>query len=316
MAIELRHPKTRDRVKVYRTAYDPVAKRGKANFIGSMPNGATAIPDSILVQLSDDERADMEAKMGLTKPAPATDEVHSLDGTIAALMSFAEVAAEMPAADRERLMTAMKAVMAALDSVQKPRPKGVISMHDIDYIERKDGHLTVLEDDGADPFAIPVPTRKAAAGEEVYGAADDGRIVAKVVVADEADVLPRPSDFIRAKAADRYPGIDLGSIVAAWHESIRPNAERLTGKSQADIDQEFIFSVPRLVAASIRAKLPSGNKIGDYADEAERLSWEDSVAVTAEQLWQYVCLLEGRFGDHRTPVSVDLLTDLRAYLGQ
>lgn len=318
MRIELRNGN--GRTKVYRGIYDGTIKRSRYEFLGSMPKDAASIPDSILVQLSADERADIEAKMGLTKPASEAAEAedgHSLDGTIAALASFAGVASEMPAAHRERLMTAMTACMTAFETVGKTGPKPPISIHGIDYIERKAGHLTVLDDDdGSDPFAIPAPARKAEVGEQVYSTADKGRITAKAVVADEDAGLPRPSDFIRAKAADRYPGIDLGSIVAAWHDSIRPNADSLSGKSRADIDQSFIFSVPRLVAASLRAKLPTGNKIGDYEDEAERIAWEDSTPVTAQQLWQYVCQLEGRFGDTRTPVSVDLLTDLRAYLAK
>lgn len=316
MAIEVREQKGKK--KVYRRSYDQALKRPKSVYVGSLPIGAAEVPDELCALLTADEIGQLRIKLGLTAAADtitvaASEDGYGIEKTIAALAAFAEAAPTMLASDRDRLTIAARSMVAAFRRI------GVITIGNVNYVERVGGgplggQLTIIDGDD-DPFAIPVPPRKAEPDEQVYRTGDNGRITVKTVLAEVSGGLPVPSDFIRAKVGERYPEIDVDGLVSDWHDSIRDKAGRYEGKTQGDADEDFILAVPRIVADRLRAKLPSGTRVADFKDEAERISWEDGIQVTAEQLWRYAKRLEGFGGDRRTPVSDDLLTDIRAFLG-
>lgn len=311
MAIELRYPKSKDRVKVYRTVYDPAAKRGKSAFLGSMPNGATAIPDSILVQLSDVDRADLEAKLGLTETAAsaAAEGGYGLEETIAALAAFAEAAPTMLVSDRQRLSVAAKAMLTAFSRI------GVMmTIGGIDYVERGDGKLTVLDNDGSDPFTIPTPMRKAAPGEQVYRTDDEGRIVTKNVLAEStSDGLPVPSDGIIGKVSDTYSGIDVNGLVTEWHDTVRSHADRYAGWSQSAVDERFFFDAAGIVRRRLRAQLPAISDRDGFDREAEGLAWEHSLKVNGEILRYYARILDGNAPSVWMPKACNVADDLRVW---
>ena len=294
------------RLKIYRTQYDPTSLRSRASFVGSVRIDEDGIPADVLTQLDVAEVAEVEAKLASLRGTDA----FQVAPVVASIEAATAAAPTIGQSGRNALATAAKALLAALGEAVREEPKAVA--------DAPVPAPAPLDDD--DVFVVPTVQKAAPAAprpvDEVYSVLDDGRLLAKPVAAQTTeDDLPLPSARFRGMVAGRYPNIEIAGLVEDWHADLKSGAVRMPKGTQSAVDESFFFYVPAILRRRLRAMLPALTDREAFAREAEGLSWEHGLTVDGDQLWHYAVALEASNVTFVWMPKTDIIAeDLKAWL--